>query len=151
MVNHPWEYCLDMHLHSSYMVLQTRTFNCKIISIGVILFLFQLISSHTLAWACILQFKLYIRLVSFITQPCICIFQSNLYYYIFYVCHAKIGPPKIGLARLILEDRFAKIGPPRPLLMPKLVQPDQLWQQKLVLLCQFWSPVKINLQQSSYH
>ena len=35
MVNHPRECHLDTPLHSSYMILQTRTFNRKIVSIGV--------------------------------------------------------------------------------------------------------------------
>ena len=39
MVNHPWEYRNDAPLHSTYIILQTRTFNHKIVSIGVISFL----------------------------------------------------------------------------------------------------------------
>ena len=35
MVNHPWEYHLDTSPHSSCMVLQTYTFNHKIISVGI--------------------------------------------------------------------------------------------------------------------
>ena len=37
------------------------------------------------------------------------------------VCHAKIGPPRIGPAGPILAENVAKIGPP----------------------CQFWSPCQI--------
>ena len=44
MVNHPWEYRLDMSPHSSYMILQTRTFNYEIISIGVVFFQFIFIA-----------------------------------------------------------------------------------------------------------
>ena len=54
----------------------------KIISIGII---FSLFSLHTLAWACILQFKLSIMLVSLNSQPCLCIFQPNSCYYLSYV------------------------------------------------------------------
>ena len=36
MVNHPLEHHLHMSSHSSYMVLQTHTFNHKIISTGII-------------------------------------------------------------------------------------------------------------------
>ena len=36
MVNHPWEHRLDTPLQYSYTILQTRAFNCKIVSIGVL-------------------------------------------------------------------------------------------------------------------
>ena len=36
-----------------------------------------------------------------------------------WACHAKISPPKVGSAGPILAEKFAKIGPPRPLLLPK--------------------------------
>ena len=36
MMNHPWEYHLDTPLHSSYMILQTCTFNRKIVSVGIV-------------------------------------------------------------------------------------------------------------------
>ena len=49
--------------------------------------------------------------------------------------------PKTGPARPILAENFAKIGPPGPLLLPKSVRPDQLWQPKPIPLCQFWSPL----------
>ena len=39
MVNRPGEYRFDTPLHSSYVILQTRTFNCKIVSLGIIFFL----------------------------------------------------------------------------------------------------------------
>ena len=49
----------------------------------------------------------------------------------------KSVPPKIGPAIPILAEKFAKIGPPRSLLLPKVVRPDQFWQPKVVPLCQF--------------
>ena len=48
MVNHPWEYRVNTPLHSSYMILQTRTFNHKIVSIGVVfVFLILIYFLHT--------------------------------------------------------------------------------------------------------
>ena len=40
---------------------------------------------------------------------------------------AKLFPPEISQAGLILAENFAKIGPPGPLLLPKSVRPDQFW------------------------
>ena len=88
MVKNPQEYNLDTSPHFSYMILQTRTFNHKVISIGVIFSSYScsnLFSLHTLAWDCVLQFKLSIMLVSLISQPCFCIFQPNYCYYLSYV------------------------------------------------------------------
>ena len=38
---------------------------------------YNLFSLHTLAWTCVLQFYLSTMLISFISQPCLCIFQPN--------------------------------------------------------------------------
>ena len=49
----------------------------------------------------------------------------------------KSVPHKIGLAGLIWQKNLPKLVLPGPLLLRKLVQPDQLLQQKVVLLRQF--------------
>ena len=41
----------------------------------------------------------------------------------------KSVPPKVGPAGAILAENFAKIGPPGPLLLPKLVRPDRFWRR----------------------
>ena len=67
----------------SHMVLQTNNCYHKIVSIGVIFSCnsnFNLFSLYTLAWACVLQFKLSIMLVSLISQPCVCIIYFSQIY-----------------------------------------------------------------------
>ena len=81
MVNHPWEYHLDMSPHSSCMVLQLTRLNTKLFSYNSYLFLF-----HTLVWACVLYLKLQLLLVSFISQSLVNRFQHNLYYCSPYAC-----------------------------------------------------------------
>ena len=49
--------------------------------------------------------------------------------------------PKIGPAGPILAEKPAKTGPPEPLLLPKLVRPDQFWLPKMVPSCQNQSPM----------
>ena len=76
---------IHLPMHSLYMVFQTRIFNHKIISIGIVNSCFSVFTSHTLTWTRILQFKLSIMLISLISQPCLCIFQPNACYYLSYV------------------------------------------------------------------
>ena len=74
MLDHPWEYHLESSPHSYYMVLQTNTCYHKMISIGVVFpsnSNSNLLSLHTLAWACVLQFKLSIILVFLISIMCL--------------------------------------------------------------------------------
>ena len=52
----------------------------------------------------------------------------------------KSVPPKIGPAGPILAEKPAKTVPPGPLLLPKLVRPDQFWLPKSVPPCQNQSP-----------
>ena len=66
-------------------------------------------------------------------------------------CHAKIGPPKIGPARLILAKKAAKTGPPGPLLLPNLVRPDRFWLPKMVPSCQNQSPNQSSNQPISFY
>ena len=73
------------------MILQTRTSHHKIVSIasiGVRFFSNSLLFSlHTLAWACILQPQVSVKmLVSFISQSLLNRFQYNLYYGLPYSC-----------------------------------------------------------------
>ena len=81
MVNHPWEHHHDTHF--SCMVLQTHMFNHKIISVGIV-FSSDLFSSHTLAWTCVLNLRLQLLLVSFISQSLLSRFRYNLYYSLSY-------------------------------------------------------------------
>ena len=72
--------------HSSCMVLQTCMFKDKITSIGIIFSNSCLFSSYTLAWVCMLDLKLQLLLVLFISQSYLNRFQSNLYYCLPYAC-----------------------------------------------------------------
>ena len=49
----------------------------------------------------------------------------------------KSVPHKIGLARLIWQKNLPKLVLPGPLLLRKVIQPDQFLQPKVVLHCQF--------------
>ena len=83
-MNHPWEHDLYTSFHSFCMVLQTHTFNLKIVSIGIVFS--NLFSLHTLAWTCVLHLRLQLLLVSFISQSPLNRFQYNLYYCLPYSC-----------------------------------------------------------------
>ena len=98
-----------MPLHSSYMILQTRTFNRKIVSIGVLnsRFFFLLIyflrtPLHELVFY---SFKLFIMLVSLITQPCACIFQPNLCSYLSYVFSTSQRIYKLKLLHMLTTEQ----------------------------------------------
>ena len=71
-------------------------------SIGIIFS--NLFSLHTLAWACVLQFKLSIMLVSLISQPCLHIFQSYFRYYLSYVSSASLGIYKLKLLHKLTTE-----------------------------------------------
>ena len=68
------------------LVSDSRSFNENFCNGQFFSYLFSL---HTLTWACILQFKLAIMLVSHIFKSFLCIFQPNVYYYLHILCISK--------------------------------------------------------------
>ena len=88
------------------MVLQTHIFNRKIISMGVLnSCFFSIFSSHTLTVAYMgLHFKLFIMLVFLISQPCLCVFQRNLCYYLSYVSSTSYKIYKLKLPHKLTTE-----------------------------------------------
>ena len=67
-------------------------------------FFYNSFSLHTLAWACMLHLTLQLLLVSFISQPLLNRFQTNLYYCLPYVCSTSTAIFRLILSlKVILE------------------------------------------------
>ena len=97
-MNHQLEYRLDTHLRSSYMILQTRAFNRKIVSIGVlnsrffliILLYFLRTPLHELAF-----YRLNYPLCLFPHNSTMRLYIST--YYLFYVSFTSFRIYKLNL------------------------------------------------------
>ena len=87
------------------MVLQTRIFNHKIVSIGVLNSRFFYIF---FAYPYILQ--LFIMLVFLISEPCLCIFQPNLCYYLSYVSSTSYKIYKLKLLHKLTTEHTLHSG-----------------------------------------